>query len=57
MTDRVFDLDEVETAFRNCTGYEWHMAEPRGRVVVYMQNRRDNPDPAEAPTYAERSPR
>src|SRR5439155_126701 len=27
------------------TAYEWHMCEPSGRVVVYMQNRRDNPDP------------
>lgn len=25
------------------TAYEWHMAEPSGRVVVYMQNRRDHP--------------
>jgi len=25
------------------TVYEWHMAEASGRVVVYMQNRRDNP--------------
>lgn len=25
------------------TVYEWHMAEPSGRVVVYMQNRRDHP--------------
>ncbi|HYU61743.1 MAG TPA: nuclear transport factor 2 family protein, partial [Solirubrobacterales bacterium] len=27
------------------TAYEWHMCEPSGRIVVYMQNRRDNPDP------------
>ncbi len=25
------------------TVYEWHMADPSGRVVVYMQNRRDHP--------------
>ncbi len=25
------------------TVYEWHMAEPSGRVVIYMQNRRDHP--------------
>lgn len=25
------------------TVYEWHMVEPSGRVVVYMQNRRDHP--------------
>lgn len=25
------------------TAYEWHMAEPSGRCVVYMQNRRDHP--------------
>jgi len=25
------------------TVYEWHMASPDGRVVVYMQNRRDHP--------------
>jgi SnoaL-like domain len=23
------------------TAYEWHMCEPSGRIVVYMQNRRD----------------
>jgi len=27
------------------TAYEWHLCSPDGRVVVYMQNRRDNPDP------------
>jgi SnoaL-like domain len=27
------------------TVYEWHMVESSGRVVVYMQNRRDNPEP------------
>src|SRR5262245_15929494 len=26
------------------TAYEWHMIGDDGRVVVYMQNRRDNPD-------------
>jgi hypothetical protein len=31
------------------TAYEWHMIEPSGRVVVYMQNRRDNPEPGAAP--------
>lgn len=31
------------------TAYEWHMAAPDGRVVVYMQNRRDNPEPGGAP--------
>jgi ketosteroid isomerase-like protein len=25
------------------TAYEWHLASGSGRVVVYMQNRRDNP--------------
>ena len=25
------------------TVYEWHLVDPSGRVVVYMQNRRDNP--------------
>lgn len=25
------------------TVYEWHMCDPSGRVVVYMQNRRDHP--------------
>ena len=25
------------------TVYEWHLADPSGRVVVYMQNRRDHP--------------
>ena len=27
------------------TAYEWHMVGDDGRVVVYMQNRRDNPEP------------
>jgi hypothetical protein len=31
------------------TAYEWHMVEASGRVVVYMQNRRDNPDPSAPP--------
>jgi hypothetical protein len=31
------------------TAYEWHMCEPSGRIVVYMQNRRDNPDPSAPP--------
>lgn len=26
------------------TVYEWHMSAPDGRVVVYMQNRRDHPN-------------
>ena len=31
------------------TAYEWHMVDDDGRVVVYMQNRRDNPEPGAAP--------
>jgi SnoaL-like protein len=31
------------------TAYEWHMVEPSGRVVVYMQNRRDHPEPGAPP--------
>jgi hypothetical protein len=31
------------------TAYEWHMVEESGRVVVYMQNRRDNPEPGAPP--------
>jgi hypothetical protein len=31
------------------TAYEWHMVEASGRVVVYMQNRRDNPEPGAPP--------
>jgi hypothetical protein len=31
------------------TAYEWHMVGDDGRVVVYMQNRRDHPDPAQPP--------
>jgi SnoaL-like protein len=31
------------------TAYEWHMIDAGGRVVVYMQNRRDNPQPGAAP--------
>ena len=36
------------------TAYEWHMVGDDGRVVVYMQNRRDNPEPGQA---ADRLPR
>ena len=36
------------------TAYEWHMVGDDGRVVVYMQNRRDNPEPGAA---ADRLPR
>jgi hypothetical protein len=31
------------------TAYEWHMVGDDGRVVVYMQNRRDNPQAGAAP--------
>ena len=31
------------------TAYVWHMLSPDGRVVVYMQNRRDHPDPKQPP--------
>ena len=31
------------------TAYEWHMLDDGGRVVVYMQNRRDNPEPGAPP--------
>ncbi len=31
------------------TVYEWHMIGDDGRVVVYMQNRRDNPEPGAPP--------
>ncbi len=31
------------------TVYDWHMAEASGRVVVAMQNRRDNPEPGAPP--------
>jgi hypothetical protein len=31
------------------TAYEWHQVGDDGRVVVYMQNRRDNPEPGGAP--------
>ena len=31
------------------TAYEWHMIGDDGRVITYMQNRRDHPDPAEPP--------
>ena len=30
------------------TAYEWHMVGADGRVVVYMQNRRDHPDASAA---------
>jgi len=31
------------------TAYEWHTATPDGRVIVYMQNRRDHPDVTQPP--------
>jgi hypothetical protein len=31
------------------TAYVWHMVGNDGRVVVYMQNRRDNPEPGAPP--------
>jgi hypothetical protein len=31
------------------TAYEWHMVGDDGRVVVYMQNRRDHPEPGKPP--------
>ena len=31
------------------TAYEWHMVNDDGRVVVYMQNRRDHPDEKQPP--------
>ncbi len=31
------------------TAYEWHQLDDTGRVVVYMQNRRDNPQPGAPP--------
>lgn len=31
------------------TAYEWHQIGDDGRVVVYMQNRRDNPEPGAPP--------
>ncbi|MGH9027121.1 MAG: nuclear transport factor 2 family protein [Acidimicrobiia bacterium] len=31
------------------TAYEWHQCDPSGRIVVYMQNRRDHPDGKSAP--------
>ena len=31
------------------TAYEWHMVAADGRVVVYMQNRRDHPDASQPP--------
>ncbi len=31
------------------TVHEWHMVDSAGRVVVHMQNRRDNPEPGAPP--------
>lgn len=31
------------------TAYEWHVVDDTGRVVVCMQNRRDNPEPGAPP--------
>lgn len=31
------------------TAYEWHVIDDSGRVVVYMQNRRDDPEPGAPP--------
>jgi hypothetical protein len=31
------------------TAYEWHTVTDDGRVIVYMQNRRDHPDASQAP--------
>jgi hypothetical protein len=31
------------------TAYEWHIVGDDGRVVVYMQNRRDHPDASQPP--------
>jgi hypothetical protein len=31
------------------TAYEWHQIGDDGRVIAYMQNRRDNPEVGEAP--------
>ncbi len=31
------------------TAFEWHMVGDDGRVVVYMQNRRDSPEPGAPP--------
>ena len=39
-------MEEYGTIY---TAYEWHMISPDGRVVVYMQNRRDHPDPQQPP--------
>ncbi len=43
ITKTMADFSEIYTV------YEWHMVEPSGRVVVYMQNRRDNPEPGAPP--------
>jgi hypothetical protein len=39
-------MEEYGTIY---TAYEWHMIGDDGRVVVYMQNRRDNPEPGAPP--------
>ena len=39
-------MEEYGTIY---TAYEWHMVGDDGRVVVYMQNRRDNPEPGAPP--------
>jgi hypothetical protein len=31
------------------TAYEWHVVSDDGRVIAYMQNRRDHPDPSQPP--------
>jgi hypothetical protein len=31
------------------TAYEWHTVTDDGRVIAYMQNRRDHPDPSQPP--------
>lgn len=31
------------------TAYEWHTIDTNGRVIVYMQNRRDHPDASRPP--------
>lgn len=39
-------MEEFGTIY---TAYEWHMVDADGRVVVYMQNRRDHPDTSQPP--------
>jgi SnoaL-like domain len=39
-------MEEYGTIY---TAYEWHMVGDDGRVVVYMQNRRDNPERGGSP--------